>query len=286
MTKKTKNTKRTILAISLVTATLSIASIINFYVNEQISIIEHQKLNNLYSESSISQPVSPISSEVVSTLPDFSEFISINEDFEGWLEVGDFTAPIVQGKDNIKYLTTDFYGKKNPHGTVFADFRNDLEVLGDNTILYGHNYDRSERIFYEVEKFKNIDYANANPIVTFTTKEKEHQFVVFGMFVTNTIESQGEVFDYHNQLKFDTPEASKVFLDGVAKRSLISTEIPVDYHDRLLTLSTCGYEFEGQRYVLIARELRPNETVADFGNNIYTSTVNPLMPEIWTNLYT
>ena len=285
MTKNTKNKKCTILAVSLVTATLSIASLINYVATEHSNMKEYENLNYLYSQSSSASSLSTTFPEPSTILPNFTEFININEDFVGWLEVGDFSTPIVQGKDNLKYLTTDFYGKTDPHGTVFADFRNDLDVLGDNTVLYGHNYDRSQRIFYEVEKFKDLDYANSNPIISFTTAEKEHQFVVFGMFVSNTIESQGEVFDYHNQLHFSSEKKSSIFLSDVAKRSLITADIPVDYHDRLLTLSTCGYEFEGQRYVLMARELRPNEIVTDFSGGIYSTTIEPLMPQIWTNLY-
>lgn len=52
----------------------------------------------------------------------------------------------------------------------------------------------------------------------------------------------------------------------------------------LITLSTCGYDFEGERIVLMARELRDDEKAEDF-QGLTVKADNPIMPEIWTRLY-
>ncbi len=219
-------------------------------------------------------------------LEKYAELIKVNDDFAGWLTVGDLEVPVVRGEDNDKYLTTDFYGNEDPYGTAFVDFRNDIDVLGDNTVIYAHNYDRTQQMFYEVERYKNIDFVNSNPIITFESAEKVHNYVVVAYMVTNTLPESGEVFDYHNRIYFNTEKEWQAYMDDVNERNWYQSEVPVDYYDRLITLSTCGYEFEDERYVVIARELRPNESVEDFASgDMYTATENPLMPEIWTKLY-
>lgn len=66
----------------------------------------------------------------------------------------------------------------------------------------------------------------------------------------------------------------------------------VNASDKLITLSTCGYDFEGERIVLMARELRDDEKAEDFqgltvkaGQPHYAGdldqTVRKRLMEIW-----
>ena len=46
--------------------------------------------------------------------------------------------PVVQTNDNEYYLGRAFDKSKNDAGWVFMDYRNDVNNLSDNTIIYGH----------------------------------------------------------------------------------------------------------------------------------------------------
>lgn len=286
MNPKTKrNLKLVLVVLLLIVAGVSIGIVIQSGISERESLQKQQQLQELYN----SEP--PPSSESVESQgtsyahPQFAELITINPDLVGWLEVGELSTPVVQRGDNDYYLKHDFYGKEDPHGTVFADMRNVLTEPEDNIILYGHNYQKSKQIFYEVERYKNLDYVSAYPVISFTTLAEKRDYVVFGLFVSNTEPSQGEVFDYHNQLRFTTVKGMENFIGEIHKRSLISSDIEVTAADQLITLSTCGYDFSGQRIVLMARRLRDDETVETLKSTRYTQNPNPLMPEIWESLY-
>jgi len=71
------------------------------------------------------------------TKPDLSD---INPDYIGWIRIEntDVDYPVVQGTDNIKYLSTTFTGVRNPSGAIFMDSRNTGGFYGFS-LIHGHN---------------------------------------------------------------------------------------------------------------------------------------------------
>ena len=267
----------------LVVAGISIGVIIESNVAEYQSRQKQQELQQLYTVGSSSQsPSADIQGQPYAN-PQFGQLLEINPDLIGWLDVGTYSGPVVQTDNNEYYLNHDFYGKEDKHGTIYLDTRNRLDEMDDNLVLYGHNYSKSQQLFYEVEKYKDPAYAAQYPTITFTTLYEKRTYQVFAAFMSNTDPQQGEVFNYHNQLRFREAKAMNTFLADVRARSMIDTNLEVDAYDQLLTLSTCGYDFAGQRYVVVARLLRPGEdgeTAVE-----YTKAENPLLPEAWVRLY-
>lgn len=268
----------------ILVAAVCIGVIVQTYVADAANKAQQEELKKLYEESSSQLPLGASIEEGEYINSRFSELMEINPDLIGWLEAGSLSVPVVQGEDNDYYLKHDFYGNDDPHGTVFLDSRNQLEPNDDNLVLYGHNYNRTKNMFYVVEQYKDPAFVNENPTITFSTLHDETEYVVFAVFLTNTVESQGDVFDYHNQLRFKTTAEMNNFLEEVKARSLISNPVEVNASDKLITLSTCGYDFEGERIVLMARELRDDEKAEDF-QGLTVKADNPIMPEIWTRLY-
>ena len=75
------------------------------------------------------------------------------------------------------------------------------------------------------------------------------------------------------------------YLDRVRRRSLLDTGVEVTTRDELLTLSTCLYDFAGERLVVVARRLREGETAASFAALPVARSASPEMPAIWNQLY-
>ncbi len=71
----------------------------------------------------------------------YEDFCNINNDFIGILEIPslDICYPLVQGKDNEKYLHTTFEGNQNPAGCIFLDSENKKDMSDEQIFIYGHN---------------------------------------------------------------------------------------------------------------------------------------------------
>ena len=104
------------------------------------------------------------------------------------------------------------------------------------------------------------------------------------MYIVSTRPEHGEPFDYISYLKFSTRDAKQAYIAQIQKRSLIDTGVKMTADDRLLTLSTCTYEFADARLVVVARQLREGESAEDFGKQV-VKRENPVMPQIWNELF-
>jgi sortase B len=221
-------------------------------------------------------------------LPSAAELLELNPDYAGYVSIPNvFSEAVVLDEDNEYYLTHNFYGQKRAAGTVFADFRNVIngEHVSDNIILYGHN-NRDGTMFGNMDFYKyNANYWLKNPFVYFDNFYTQDVYVIVASFITN-VEAKhdnGYVFDYQNYINFtDTePYTFKTFKETIDKKNQIITGLDFDETDKYITLSTCSYEFEPSRHVMIARKLRPGETTANIDTTLFKLNPNPVWPAIY-----
>ncbi len=105
-------------------------------------------------------------------------------------------------------------------------------------------------------------------------------YKIFSVFITNAYENQGEVWNYHDYADFKNADEENAYLNELSRRSLIDTGVDVRRGDKLLTLSTCTYEFKDARLVVVARAVRRGE---DAAVDVSAASENPypLMPDVW-----
>lgn len=195
---------------------------------------------------------------------------SKNPNTVGYLTMSgvDVYEPILQAEDNSYYLTHAFDGTENKAGAVFLDYRAEISAdrQSDMLVLYGHNQ-RDGTMFGNLKHYKrNVDFYKRNPFLTFETEYGSQKYVIFGFFVTNTLakhDSNGEVFHYHDYPELYSEEVYSWYMGQVAKRNEIISPIDVTYGDKFLVLSTCSNEYSGSRFVVMARKLRPGESVSE-----------------------
>lgn len=206
-------------------------------------------------ESAVSEETEPAAEAVTepATEPvqypavDFESLLAINEDVVGWIYIEDtqINYPIVQGSDNRHYVSTMADGQDNAAGSIFMDYRNTPDFSDKHTVIYGHNM-RNGSMFADVVKYKDPEFFAAHPVGMIMTPGGNFRFEVIAGYVAHLEDSAW-------QLDFAGDEDFGNWLDQTMAMSTIGGSAAPDPDDRIITLSTCSYEFSEARYVLVCR---------------------------------
>ena len=150
--------------------------------------------------------------------------------------------PIVQGGDNSYYLKHLFSGERNGSGCIFLDFRNDASFADRHSIIYGHHM-KNGTMFTGIDKYKKQEFFDEHPVALLITPDKNYKVEFFAGYVAAPRDDAWEI---------DFTEAEfEVWLQNAADRSCFTSEIAPNNSDHILTLSTCSYEFDDARFVLV-----------------------------------
>ena len=174
---------------------------------------------------------------------DFAALREINPDIVAWIyiEGTEINYPVVQGEDNDYYLKHLFNGEWNGSGCIFLDSRNDASFADRHSIIYGHHR-KNGTMFTGLDKYKKQEFFDDHPVALLITPEKSDKVEFFAGYVAAPQDDAWEVG--FTDAKFE------VWLRKAVNRSCFSGEITPDVSDRILTLSTCSYEFADARFVL------------------------------------
>lgn len=208
-----------------------------------------------------------------------AQFYAANQDFYGYLEIPgtSISTPVVQGKDNSKYLKRNFFGDATKYGCPFVNYINTYAALDYNTSIFGHNMEYDDLVFGQLENYRKIDGFKKAPLIHLETMYADYYFKVYAVFLTDSqYDSSGWYFDYiFTQLK-DEQECAE-YIDQLNERRLYSTGVDIQPTDKLITLSTCAYDFNEERLVVVGRLVREGEsTDVDVSKAVINS--NPRYP--------
>lgn len=221
-------------------------------INKQIDeYVKEESINNTsgIEEENETEKEQYISSYYKNYSKVYEELIKLNEDTVGWLTVNNtkINYPIVQTIDNDYYLDHAYDKTKNTIGWVFADYRNDMDNISQNTIIYGHSMVKSGLMFSTLEKVLNSDWYNNenNMNITFSIKGKDIKWKIFSIYtIQNTTD--------YLYTDFSTEESFKNFIQKIKDRSIKDFNVDLNSSDKILTLSTC-YKDDDHRVVVHAK---------------------------------
>ena len=173
---------------------------------------------------------------------------TVHPDAVGWLTVPNtkIDYPFAQGQSNDTYLHLDLDQSRSAAGTLFMDFRNNSDFSDFNTIIFGHHM-RSGSMFGTLQQFNNQAFFenNRNGTIFLADKTYAVEFIAFSVIFSD------DAVIYNPVIMTDTQATE--FLDHVKNSSRYYRDVGVTANDRFVTLSTCNYEFEDARMVLIGR---------------------------------
>ncbi len=216
----------------------------------------------------------------------YANLYAANPDLRGWITIAPFgiDMPLAQGADNSYYLKRDIYKKWTEYGVPYFDYRNSTYLLDRNTIVYGHNMKYSDKIFGMLEDYKTVDGFKRAPTIQCNTIYEDYTWKIYAVFITNSEakDDNGYVFNYTFTRLPD--EKFKEYISYVDKRALYTTGVDILPTDNILTLSTCCYDFDSAKIVVLARLVRDGES-AEVDTSKAKTNPNPQYPQAWYDAY-
>lgn len=180
----------------------------------------------------------------------FDNLKNINSDTVGWIKVNgtNINYPFVKANDNEYYLKHTFDKSSNKKGWVFLDYRNDINNLSNNTILYAHGLVNNQ-MFGSMRRVIKPSWYNdkSNHIITIATPRGNQSWQVFS---TYTIEPES----YYITTNFSSDDEFNTFINTIKQRSVYDYKVNVTTNDKVLTLSSC-YD-DKKRMVLHAKLIK------------------------------
>jgi len=165
----------------------------------------------------------------------FEELKKINSNTKGWLQVNgtNINYPFVQANDNKYYLTHSFDKSYNSAGWVFLDYRNNINELSKNTIIYAHGR-LDKTMFGSLKNILKNGWLNntENYIIKLSTEKENTLWQVFSVYHIPTTS------DYI-KVSFNSNEEFTSWYNLLLNRSAYNFNTNVSENDSILTLSTC-----------------------------------------------
>ena len=202
----------------------------------------------------VSPPVTPSDSaeqteQEKSTAPirvDFAGLTAQNEDVVGWLYCPDTVVnyPVVQAEDNKTYLHADLSGEYLRSGTLFADCDNVAPLQNRNYIVYGHSM-KNGSMFGSLLKYKKQSHYDQHPVWYYLTPDGDYGVeLIAGCVVYTTRDIYTPTLNTKVMMKE---------LSVLEEMSTFQSTATYTEEDSFITLSTCSYEFNNARYVLVGK---------------------------------
>jgi len=177
----------------------------------------------------------------------FTAMQAENPDIIGWIAIDGLGVdyPIVQSTDNSYYLKYTAQRRPSDLGALFMDYRNHRDFSDFNSVVYGH-YKKTGKMFGQLKRLRtqaNFDKVTEGILYT---PGKTYRLEIFAAVLADRA---SEFYQYI----FPDPRSREAHLDMIRAQAVCYRSIDVAVNDRLLVLSTCSYEYEGARTLVIAK---------------------------------
>ena len=180
---------------------------------------------------------------------DWNGLYERNSDTAAWLLCPgtNINYPVVYSNDNAEYLTTMFDGNSSKVGTLFVDMRNSKGFTDRNTVIHGHNM-RNHSMFWTLTQYKSQRFYNAHPTMRLITPEGKFEIQLFAGIVADSVAGA----DFW-KVRFSSDEDFAEWISYLYELSTFDSYVEVTTEDRMITMSTCSYEYSTARYIVVGK---------------------------------
>lgn len=223
---------------------------------------------------------------------------AINNNLAGWLTIPGTevdTAVLLKEGSNEYYLKKDFYEKTtyetsaDNYGNIYLDGRCYADYLSKNMVIHGHTTGKSSGVpkqaFRSLYDYRDKDHFIENPIIKYSTLTEEYTYKICAVFLSSTQpkDDNGYMFNY---IYPDMSDSNMVgYIEQVNQRKLYETGVSLEPTDKIITLSTCIYDYGKNvdtRLVVVGRLIHEGES-EEIDTSLVKDNPDYRRPQVWYN---
>lgn len=178
---------------------------------------------------------------------DFAALRAQSTDYVAYIYSPDtkINYPVAYTDNNFYYIDHIPGEIENANGTIFIDCRNASDFSDKNTCIYGHNMNDGS-MFANLRNYREADYYPEHPVIYLSTPDFNYRLDLFAGCIV-------EPTSYAYAREFDSDEQFLAHVDMLKENSTFESDVEVTAEDRIVTLSTCTYEIDDGRYVVVGK---------------------------------
>lgn len=293
---------------AVVSAILIALSVMNFTKEPDIEVQLNEKAAEIVMNAeavtdALAKTLSTVVSNDIKAQQTFPEGIreelkqayAVNNNLVGWLSIPgtEMDTAVLQGKDNDYYLKRDFYERyttetiNTNYGNIYLDYRCSNTEISKNTVIHGHTTGKSDGIpkqsFRSLYDFRDKNHFIENPIIKYSTLYKEYTFKICAVFLSST-QSKDDNGYFFNYIYPDMSDGNMVgYIEQVKQRMLYETGVSLEPTDKVITLSTCIYDYGKNvdtRLVVVGRLLHEGESES-IDPSLVKDNPDYRRPQVW-----
>lgn len=189
-------------------------------------------------------------------LKKYEDLFNQNKSLIGWVKIADTVIdyPVMQSVDNEYYLDHNFHQEYDKNGSIFLDAACSIYPRSTNLIIYGHHM-KSGSMFGSLQSYQSESYYQNHKYIMFDTIYEEGTYEVMFAFRDRVYSQEDVNFKYYEFVDANSEEEFNSYMNEMAAVSYYDTGVTAVYGDQLLTLSTCDYQQDNGRFVVVARRI-------------------------------
>lgn len=178
----------------------------------------------------------------------FEQLRALNPDVCAWVTIDNtkIDYPVVQGKDNFDYISTDVLGQPAASGSIFLDSANKNDFSDNYNILMGHHMQAGE-MFGDVDLFLDEAFFNSNFTGTLSLPDEIYSLEIVAVLSADA---------YDNVMYTAGANSSsqmKSLIGRINELAIFKRGSALTQSDKILALSTCSSGYTNARTILICR---------------------------------
>ena len=177
-----------------------------------------------------------------------------NPHFAGWIRIEDtqLDYPVMYTPDNPEYyLRRSFDGNYSISGTPFIG--DDSKPDSQNVLIYGHRMN-NDTMFTVLLEYANKEFWEQHKIIRFDTVNRLQTYeIVSAFYIEIPFVDDKDAFRWYNYSGDLSEKEMEYYIQQIKSHAYYDTGIDVQTDDRLITLTTCAYNDEEQRFVVVAK---------------------------------